>query len=450
MTILNTKIYKKVNSTGTFDTDYVLYHPETDSEQVIYSYTGLANINTVKDALNSIFNEIDAISGVLEFKGNATVNGVNGLPTDDNRKGEVYVVQYPATGSDHHIYWSATGTQGTWEEYPSNTLFVCSADTTKNYIKDETNAAAKAGWIPLGGTNSAYATKNEAVGSITLSNSGLQYTNVAGDTTVTVSGVIGTTLVNTVGIASTSAGIVSGSSQLVTAGAVYDFASTAGKINATETNGNATYYITFVDGSGDGKTVYVDSVTNPLSYNPSTNTINANISGNAATATTANNANIATLAESLRSSLSIFGQSYDGSTAKTIKAGQGLSVSTPAGSTTTTISVGAGNGITVNASSIAVAAKTGGAISVTDQGVDIAEINTITADAVYSAVQVDKYGRAKAGGQSIIFAKGLNDPDLGDLVIGGLAFIGTSTAAASTYTGNAASSANIGIMDDAE
>ena len=44
----------------------------------------------------------------------------------------------------------------------------------------------------------------------------------------------------------------------------------ASHIDITDTNTDATYYITFVDSSGNNKVLRVDEATEPLKYNPST------------------------------------------------------------------------------------------------------------------------------------------------------------------------------------
>ena len=46
-----------------------------------------------------------------------------------------------------------------------------------------------------------------------------------------------------------------------------------------------------------------------------------------------------------------------------------------------------------------------------------------TADTTFSAVKVNKKGRVTAGGQQIIFAPNLDDPNLNKLVIGGVAIV---------------------------
>ena len=46
-----------------------------------------------------------------------------------------------------------------------------------------------------------------------------------------------------------------------------------------------------------------------------------------------------------------------------------------------------------------------------------------TADTTFSAVKVNKKGRVTAGGQQIVFASNLDDPNLNKLVINGVAII---------------------------
>lgn len=63
-------------------------------------------------------------------------------------------------------------------------------------------------------------------------------------------------------------------------------AATATQLTVTEANLNATYYPTMSSSSGSGvKSLFMDSVTTPLTYNPSTNMMTTSITGNAVTAT---------------------------------------------------------------------------------------------------------------------------------------------------------------------
>ena len=50
-------------------------------------------------------------------------------------------------------------------------------------------------------------------------------------------------------------------------------ASNSSAINISDTDINSTFYLTFVDDSGNTKTLFCDKATTPLSYNPSTNTL---------------------------------------------------------------------------------------------------------------------------------------------------------------------------------
>lgn len=60
----------------------------------------------------------------------------------------------------------------------------------------------------------------------------------------------------------------------------------ASTINITDTDTAGTYYITFVDDSGNTKTLRCDKTTTPLTYNPNTSTITATqFNGNASTST---------------------------------------------------------------------------------------------------------------------------------------------------------------------
>ncbi len=60
-------------------------------------------------------------------------------------------------------------------------------------------------------------------------------------------------------------------------------------IEITDSNTNASFYPTFVSASGASQTLYADTTTTPLSYNPSTSTLTAtNFSGLASTATQVN------------------------------------------------------------------------------------------------------------------------------------------------------------------
>ena len=44
----------------------------------------------------------------------------------------------------------------------------------------------------------------------------------------------------------------------------------ATSVTITDTNNNATYYPVFVDSSGVSKTLFIDSITTPISVNPNT------------------------------------------------------------------------------------------------------------------------------------------------------------------------------------
>ena len=58
-----------------------------------------------------------------------------------------------------------------------------------------------------------------------------------------------------------------------------------------------------------------------------------------------------------------------------------------------------------------------------DNGITATLSNTSIKSGTYSALTVDAKGRATAGGQQIVFAPNLNDPNLNNLVIGGVAII---------------------------
>lgn len=465
------RIYKKIG-TGTGVNNYVLYYPETTADQVLYSYTSLSNVANVKAALDKIFSEIDAIEGVLEFKDNSTVAN---LPTDGNKKGEVYVVQYPVGEEDAHIWWSADGT--TWEEYPSNTLFVCSADENKNYINTTNSTSqAKAGWIPLGGTNSAYATKNEAISTLSVSGTGITGAYASG-TTFSLGGAMAITPVSTMGITQTIS-VSSTTNQIPSAKAVYDFAGAAGTLNiALATTGYIAGTTSIPTGSaapleavGSGiQWSYVDAAgTTPAYY-----IIDAHVPFAA-------DAEYATYAGQVSRTFGIGGWNdattptwkgvdYDGSTEHYvnfggglradldsnnnnnlnvwIKTGDGLQITgTSASNQVVAAKVqNSDSGLTVSSAGLAVSVDTAQGIAINHESnklfvkLDSTELvfdnnshgiahktSGITAG-VYSAVSVNSYGHATAGGQSVIFASNINDPDLGALVVGGLAFIGSSS-----------------------
>jgi len=76
--------------------------------------------------------------------------------------------------------------------------------------------------------------------------------------------------------------------------AIAGASSNATTITTANNNTNATFYPTFVGAVGAGQSVFVDSVSNPLSYNPFTGALAATtfvgaLTGNAATSTTATN-----------------------------------------------------------------------------------------------------------------------------------------------------------------
>ena len=304
----------------------------------------------------------------------------------------------------------------------------------------------------LGGDMGNHALTSEAIGSATLSGNTITFKHVDNSSAGTITfNTIGTTAVNTTSITTTITNEFS--SAIPTEGAVYSFASSAGQVKVTAaTEGYLIGVVSYSDSDSKIAKAPLDFNIKVTGGKTATPTLAANISGKAATAGTS---------DKVKATFTVAGQSFDGSAAKTISVGNGLTTTTSSDGNTTTISVGAGDGITVDGNYISVNVGDGLAYSndqivpqataglkVTASGIGIN--NSITSG-VYSAVAVNQYGLATAGAQSIIFAKGLNDPDLGDLVVGGLAFIGTSTAAASAYTAHAAaSSGTIGVMDDAE
>jgi hypothetical protein len=92
-------------------------------------------------------------------------------------------------------------------------------------------------------------------------------------------------------------------------GALSGTATNATNVALTSDNTSGTYYLPFAKTSGTGnKPLYIDDVTGPLTYNPSTSTLTATtfsgaLSGNSTTATTATNAtNVATTAVSASAS----------------------------------------------------------------------------------------------------------------------------------------------------
>lgn len=380
----NMKIHKKTGN----DT-FILYHPQTGADVVLYNGSkGLPWTNTpdgvvtynsqgatsssggyylLEDVLKYMAAAIDDFGGVLEFKGSKTVSG---LPTDGNKKGEVYVV------TDSTIYWRASSTD-TWQQYPQDTLFVCTGEDNANYIADNSSGTnSKAGWVPLGGNNDIYARKTEAIGSVTQNGATITFGNVSGTRTIaTVSfGSIGTVTAGTTTIATTIP--TTGSNNAIpTVEAVRNYASSAGEIKVTAaTNG----YLTVVSGNTTGTyTVGVVSiaVSNGTSATP---TLSANISGKAATAgaadtaVTANQVANPLVIKGLDSTGTLAdGFSYDGSWTRGIKFLDGLVANYDGSNASEEVRVRGGNGITVSTNGIAVKSYVTHGVTVGANGVDI-------------------------------------------------------------------------------
>lgn len=464
-------IYKKTLDNG--QTVYVPYLPRTDAEWVSLNeaitvhgdnYVANTDLETIIKALNDsigtpnatvssatsaslqaqinyISQELISKSGAFVYKGSADPSqATSGIinPDPNAKPGWVYNVSTPfnitTTGGIQYV-----ASQKDAQYSAGTNVVVIGSGTTGDPFKFD----------PLAGDMGNHALTSEAIGSAVLNGNTITFkyvdNNVAGTITFNT---IGTTAVGTTSITTT---ITSASSTAIpTEGAVYNYASSAGKVKVTAATegyliGVATYSATDAD-----------TARSPLDFNihvtgggSTTPTLGANITGKAATAGTA---------DKVGNTFTVAGQAFDGSAAKTISVGNGLTTTTSGN--TTTISIGEGDGITVDANGISVnagnglaysndqiVAKATAGLTVTASGIGIS--NTV-ASGVYSAVAVNQYGLATAGAQSIIFAKGINDPDLDDLVVGGLAFIGTSTAAADTYTGTAKSTGTVGVMDDAE
>lgn len=455
-------IYKKTLDNG--QVAYVPYFPRTDAEWVslnetitIHGTEKAANtdLETIIKALNSsigaptasassatnaslqaqinyISEELISKSGAFVYKGSLDPSQATGgiiNPSSNAKPGWVYNVSTP---------FNLTSSGGI--QYVAEQKDAQYGAGTNVVIIDDGSASNPIKFDPLAGDMGNHALTSEAIGLASLSGSTITFTHVDGSTAGTITfSTIGTTSVGTVGIAATSESIVSGSSQLVTAGAVYSFASSAGQVKVTAASEG------YLIGVGTYASTDSNLAKAPLDFNihvtggtATTPTLAANISGNAETASSANyaiSAGSAGYAGYVSNNFTVFGQVYNGSVAKTVSRGNGLTISS--GSNTTTISVGGGDGITINTYGISVNkgkglifgnngvldvnANTSNTIKVAGDGIGL-ETSGVAAG-TYSAVQVDTYGRATAGGQSIVFANSTSDPDLNQLVVGGLAFV---------------------------
>lgn len=402
-----------------------------------------ATTSSLQAQINYISAELISKSGAFVYKGSLDPSQASGgiiSPASNAKPGWVYNVSTPFNiTSAGYIQYVASQADA---QYGAGTnVVIIGSGTTADPFKFD----------PLAGDMGNHALTSEAIGSATLDGNTITFKHVDNSNAGTITfNTIGTTAVSTTTITTTITN--ASSSAIPTEGAVYNFASSAGQVKVTAaTEGYLIGVASYSDSDSSTAKAPLDFKIHVTNGKTDTPTLGANISGKAATAGTA---------DKVQATFTVAGQSFDGSAAKTVVVGSGLATSTSGDGNTTTISVGAGDGITVDANSISVNVGNGLAYSndqvvaqataglkVTASGIGIN--NSITSG-VYSAVAVNQYGLATAGGQAVIFAKGINDPDLGDLVVGGLAFIGTSTAATASYTGSAKSSGTIGVMDDAE
>ena len=483
------RIHKKTGS----DT-YILYHPQTGDSEVLvgtaqwdgtgFIPTTLYNMNGGTATTNSasatwvnnnkssypyvklseyllyINNQITSFANVLEFKGVKATYAALGTASAGT-VGDVWVVN------------EAHGT------YPAGTLYVGSMNNS--------TSTTTYSWEPLGGDNSIYALKTQALGSVTYTGSTFTFSYVSGGsaTTITIP-TIGTVAAGTAAIVNTIPDTGSDNS-IPNVAAVRSYASSAGKVTVeTKTTGSLIVVSQNVAGTQSVGVVNI-AVTSGQDTTP---TLAANISGNANTATQVNHTfDLEGRSTSTSTALYTYGY-YNGSATVSLRFGvnsfltsyntseKRLSVNIlpTHGITISTNGVGVqgSNGITVDSNGVSVKASTG--ITVTSSGVGIKGAHTISAGTgiavtgdtsyqgtaktttiglavsgvstgVYSALQVDAYGRAVAGAQSLVFAPSLQSADLSALVVGGLAFIGADeTGNNSSYSapsGTVITSSNI-------
>lgn len=418
------KIHKK-----TGENTYILYHPQTGAEMVLYNgdssdpdFSSLTKYNAkgeawssgavyykLSDVLSVIFNDLGKISNVLEFKGVKATYAELGTASAST-VGDVWVVN------------EAHGT------YPAGTLYVGATDG---------NSSPTYSWEPLGGNNTIYALKTEAIGSVTQNGATITFGSVSGATIATVSfGSIGTVSAGTSAIVSSiTAGTAGGA--IPDVDAVRSYAGSAGKIDTVaEGNDGTSYYL--VGAAVSGASTGQEAISSDIKITHHTNGPDL-ISG-------------AKVADLIISQGGV-NMTYDGSDSRIVSLSNGFTGNVTTGAVT--VSVKAGDGITVNGDGVKVKPSTG--IAVSSSGVAIAGAHTISAGAgitvsggasyqgtattttvglsttgiaagVYSALSVDAYGRASAGAQSLVFAENINDPDLNSLVVGGLAFVGNEAS----------------------
>lgn len=466
----------------------------TASVSWVSLYKGTYPYVKLSEYLTYINDQIENFGGVLEFVGTNSIDTIVGLTPTEKDKGKVYIVQNTTTSPIHRIVWRP-GSSGDWVEYPSNTLFVYVNTPKANYINyvytsgsTTSYGTAVAGWVPLGGSNDIYAKKTEAIGSVTYTGSTFTFSYVSGGTASTITiPTIGTVAAGTSAI-TTSISSAS-STKIPTEGAVYSFAASAGQVKVTAaTQGYLIGVQTY--SSTDSNTARAPLDFNiPVSNGDGTATLGANISGNADTATQVNH-DFKLEGRPTSGATSLSTHSYNGSATISLRFGANsflssynstderltVNVLPTYGITVTSNGVGVqgSNGITVDSNGVSVKASTG--IAVTSSGVGIKGAHTISAGAgiaisgdttyqgtaktttislavsgvstgVYSALQIDPYGRAIAGAQSLVFAPSLQSADLSALVVGGLAFIGADeTGNNSSYSapdGTVITSSNI-------
>lgn len=378
---VNGPVLVKINK-KTGENTYTLYYPQTNAQYVLYApdvisdpdFTALTHYNQygessqngaylhVDDVLDVIFKALNNVSNVLEFKGVKALYSDLGTASAGT-VGDVWVV------NEAH------------DTYPAGTLYVGATDGA---------ASPTYSWEPLGGNNTIYATKDEAIHTIVGDNTGLKFGYASeANATHSVEGVstIGTTAVNTLSIANAIETTTAGSA-IPNVQAVRDFAGSAGKLNTSAATAGSTYYFVAVDSA--------TATNNQVPYNTGfAITLYTQVASGAASAW----ANLhVKQADTLTKGFSIGDQFYTGD--------KYMAVTTPT----------AGEGGLDFAYT-----ETGSGASATI-GVSVA-LPTVGTSGVYSAVEVDAYGRAVSGAQSIVFANSLQDPDLNQLVVGGLAFV---------------------------
>ena len=214
---------------------------------------------------------------------------------------------------------------------------------------------------------------------------------------------------------------------------------------------SSNYYIPLVynNGGQTASTVYISSgvrftntgvldvtvsTANYTDYADSADTANtansASYASSAGHANSADTATSATTADHVGHSLTIGGLTYSGAADLNIQLSSGLQMVNPSAGVhllavkTTTNS---GLGFDSSTNSMFVQLASAGGLSSSGSGLALSETGIGTG--TYSALQVDAKGRAVAGAQSIVFANSTSDPDLNQLVVGGLAFISSSETA---------------------